>query len=416
MSILISHFDIMGARSSMAARAKDKSDASKGLYKNMDLTLATTDPDAAKAVQEQRAKAMQVVDQRRADKPSNRQTLGRVLDDADRTVSVLSSSATNISLRWHQSKYIGGGTSGSVYLAITLDTSHLLAVKEIRLQDSAAMPAVAQQIRDEMTALESLDHPNIVSYHGIEVHRDKVYIFMEYCSGGSMAALLDHGRIEDDSILEVFALQMLEGLAYLHQSGFVHRDIKPANILLDENGRIKYTDFGAAMLTARRGRNSTMGNHRNPGIAGTPMYMSPELVRGHDGLDEEHLGAVDIWSFGCVLLEMATGYRPWANFDNQWAIMYQISQGNRPHIPSVPALPPQLVDFLNCCFEVNPKLRPTATELLQHEWMLGIRDKVVAEPPTPGESVGSGGSGTNSVAQMTPSSQTAGNTSYLGDS
>jgi mitogen-activated protein kinase kinase kinase len=78
-----------------------------------------------------------------------------------------------------------------------------------------------------MGVLEVLDHPNVVSYHGIEVHRDRVYIFMEFCSGGSLANLLEHGRIEDEQVIMVYALQLLEGLAYLHESGIAHRDIKP---------------------------------------------------------------------------------------------------------------------------------------------------------------------------------------------
>ena len=82
-----------------------------------------------------------------------------------------------------------------------------------------------------MNVLEVLDHPNVVSYHGIEVHRDKVYIFMEFCSGGSLAGLLEHGRIEDEQVIMVYALQLLEGLAYLHESGIVHRDIKPESKL-----------------------------------------------------------------------------------------------------------------------------------------------------------------------------------------
>jgi len=122
---------------------------------------------------------------------------------------------------------VGGGTFGSVYAAINLDSGQLMAVKEIRLQDPQLIPTVAGQIRDEQAVLEVLDHPNIVSYYGIEVHRDKVYIFMEYCSGGSLANLLEHGRIEDETVVQVYALQMLEGLAYLHQSGIAHRDIKP---------------------------------------------------------------------------------------------------------------------------------------------------------------------------------------------
>jgi mitogen-activated protein kinase kinase kinase len=106
-----------------------------------------------------------------------------------------------------------------------------MAVKEIRLQDPKLIPAIAEQIRDEMGVLEVLDHPNVVSYYGIEVHRDRVYIFMEYCQNGSLANLLEHGRIEDEQVIMVYALQALEGLAYLHESGIVHRDIKPESEL-----------------------------------------------------------------------------------------------------------------------------------------------------------------------------------------
>ena len=75
--------------------------------------------------------------------------------------------------------------------------------------------------------MEMLHHPNVVEYYGIEVHRDKVYIFEEYCQGGSLAGLLEHGRIEDEGIIQVYTMQMLEGLSYLHSHGIVHRDIKP---------------------------------------------------------------------------------------------------------------------------------------------------------------------------------------------
>ena len=81
-----------------------------------------------------------------------------------------------------------------------------MAVKEIRLHDPQLIPMVVSAIRDEMTVLQVLDHPNIVSYYGIEPHRDKVYIFMEYCDGGSLAALLEHGRIEDETVVMVYAL------------------------------------------------------------------------------------------------------------------------------------------------------------------------------------------------------------------
>ena len=234
MSLLISHFDIMGARSTLAAQAeKQRLEALTGQMRKMDISKMRNDAEASKYVREQWCEKLAEIDELRKQKEAERQALGRVLEDsneADRSLTYLSSSATNVTLRWQQGQFVGGGTFGSVYAAINLDSGRLMAVKEIRLQDPQLIPTIAQQIRDEMGVLEVLDHPNIVSYYGIEVHRDKVYIFMEYCSGGSLANLLEHGRIEDETVVQVYALQMLEGLAYLHASGIVHRDIKPESM------------------------------------------------------------------------------------------------------------------------------------------------------------------------------------------
>jgi mitogen-activated protein kinase kinase kinase len=231
MSLLISHFDIMGARSTLADQAeKQRIEALAGQFRKMDMSRMLDDEESSSYVREQRLEQLAYLDDIRKQKEAERQALGRVLEEsseADRSLTYLSSSASNVNMRWQQGNFVGGGTFGSVYAAINLDSGHLMAVKEIRLQDPSLIPTIANQIRDEMNVLEVLDHPNVVSYHGIEVHRDKVYIFMEFCSGGSLAGLLEHGRIEDEQVIMVYALQLLEGLAYLHESGIVHRDIKP---------------------------------------------------------------------------------------------------------------------------------------------------------------------------------------------
>ncbi|RYP30345.1 hypothetical protein DL767_006319 [Monosporascus sp. MG133] len=401
MSLLISHFDILGAKSNQAAQSeRERIEALIGQSKRFD----KNDEEAAKFTQEQRLRKISEIDEMQRQVIAERQGLGRVLEvsnEVDRSLAYLSSSATNVTMRWQQGHFVGGGTFGSVYAAMNLDTGHLMAVKEIRLQDPKLIPQIATQIRDEMAVLEVLDHPNVVSYHGIEVHRDRVYIFMEFCSGGSLANLLEHGRIEDEQVIMVYALQLLEGLAYLHESGIAHRDIKPENILLDHNGVIKYVDFGAAKVIARQGRTMVHGGimqtRPNNSMTGTPMYMSPEVIKGEN---PGRAGAVDVWSLGCVILEMATGRRPWSNLDNEWAIMYNIAQGNPPQLPSVDQLSPQGIDFLSRCFNRDPKQRASAVELLQHEWIMAIRNQVV-EPPTPTDS--SSGS-----AQNTPHPSSAG--------
>ncbi|KAH9838945.1 Serine/Threonine protein kinase, catalytic domain [Teratosphaeria destructans] len=399
MSLLISHFDIMGARSTVAAQAeKQRVEALLGGRHGqlrLDVSRLKDDEESSKVVRMQWLDELERLDQARKDKEAERQALGRVLEDsndADRALTQLSASAGNVHLRWQQGQFVGGGTFGSVYVAINLDSTQLMAVKEIRLQDPKMIPTIVSQIRDEMGVLQVLDHPNIVQYYGIEPHRDKVYLFMEYCSGGSLAALLEHGRIEDETVIQVYALQMLEGLGYLHEAKVVHRDIKPENILLDHNGVIKFVDFGAAKVIAKQGKTvvATQGPDGEKGTAGgkhnsmqgTPMYMSPEVIKGGHRGARGRLGAEDIWSLGCVISEMATGSRPWANMDNEWAIMYNIAQGHSPSMPTSEQMSEVGLDFLWRCFERDPARRASAAELLQHEWILSIRSQLSLEPST----------------------------------
>lgn len=235
MSLLISHFDIMGARSTLAAQAeKQKMEALVGQLKKMDLSMMLEDDEASEHVRQEWTRRLSEIESARKTILKDRQALGRVLDDnnqTDRSLTYLSkSSFSNVSLRWAQGQFVGGGTFGTVYAAMNLDSGFPMAVKEIRLQDPQIIPQIANAIREEMQVLELLDHPNIVQYFGIEVHRDKVYLFMEYCQGGSLANLLEHGRIEDETVIMIYTLQMLEGLAYLHENNIVHRDIKPESM------------------------------------------------------------------------------------------------------------------------------------------------------------------------------------------
>ena len=104
-------------------------------------------------------------------------------------------------------------------------------------------------------------------------------------------------------------------------------------------------------------------------------------------------GAVDIWSLGCVILEMATGRRPWASLDNEWAIMYNIAQGNPPQQPSADQLSELGLDFLKRCFERDPSRRISAAELLQHDWIMQLRSQLSLEPGTPQTPASETGSG-----------------------
>ncbi|THH21009.1 hypothetical protein EW146_g466 [Bondarzewia mesenterica] len=407
MTLLISHFDILGARSSEASKekerwlrqpAEDSLDADDELLRSATypsvkghdhvVSKGYVDPSVIK-FWERTMRALEELENKRAEITIEQRLAGRVLDDdklGDRSLVFLASFSSNISIRWQQGRFIGSGAFGSVYLAVNLDSGSLMAVKEIKFQEVSGLPNLYTQIRDELRVMEMLHHPNVVEYYGIEVHRDKVYIFEEYCQGGSLAALLEHGRIEDEGIIQVYTMQMLEGLAYLHSKGIAHRDIKPDNILLDHLGVIKFVDFGAAKILAknqrsiqrsRRSVDGVMGGGlgMNNSLTGTPMYMSPEVIKNDT---RGRHGAMDIWSLGCVVLEFATGRKPWSHLDNEWAIMFHIGVATQhPPLPEPGQLSELGIDFIQQCLILDPMTRPTATELMYHPWMLEFREALL---------------------------------------
>ena len=350
MTLLISHFDILGARSSF--EAKKEREAKEETRKSRLLSSVVSDDDPQKSERygqyltdagwigghdshssvrlliEERMREIHAIENKRKNFEKEQRIVGRVLDTdkvGDRSLVFLANAASNVSIRWQQGKLIGAGTFGSVYLAVNLDTGGIMAVKEIRFIDVNDPGSLYKQIHDEMKVMEMLSHPNIVEYYGIEVHKEKVYIFEEFCQGGSLTTLLEHGRIEDESVIRVYAYQMLEGLGYLHSQHVVHRDIKPDNILLNYQGILKFVDFGAAKVLAKNrtmARTRINNNKDAPAgsLAGTPMYMSPEVIKGEvDTVGK--FGAMDVWSLGCVILELSTGRKPWHGLDNEWAIM-----------------------------------------------------------------------------------------------
>lgn len=412
MTLLISHFDILGARSSIEAKKEaerlETLRRMAKMYQRDDdddcLLPRVPSPTSASKMQmqvdrslriprQERLELINALDQHLAGQSHEQHLIGRVLDEEvseDRALVFLAASSSNISLRWQQGGFIGGGANGSVYLGFNLDSGGIMAVKEIRVQDITNSPALYKQIKDEADVsfrrdvrtdkqvMQMLSHPNIVDYYGIEVHRDRVYIFEEYCPGGSLANLLEHGRIEDEEVVMVYAWQMLQGLQYLHSKGVEHRDVKPDNILLGANSVLKYVDFGAAKVIIKGNRTMAKtraikgggGGDAGPAVmnslAGTPMYLAPEVIKGGAGA----LGAADIWSMGCVVLEITTGRKPWSNLDNEWAIMFHIGIATQhPPLPDPGQMSDLGIDFIQQCLTIDPNSRPTASELMHHPWL-----------------------------------------------
>lgn len=143
------------------------------------------------------------------------------------------------------------------------------------------------------------------------------------------------------------------------------------DILIDYQGSLKLSDFGAAKIgysKTYQGRTvGRMGTSMNANsLAGTPMYMAPEVITGGE---TGRKGSMDIWSLACCIVQMATGRRPWSTLENEWSVMYHVVTGHPP-LPDSTQLSPLGIEFLKLCFTRNPAKRPTAQELLNHPWIL----------------------------------------------
>ncbi|XP_014511400.1 mitogen-activated protein kinase kinase kinase YODA [Vigna radiata var. radiata] len=258
--------------------------------------------------------------------------------------------------RWKKGKLLGRGTFGHVFVGFNKESGEMCAMKEVTLfSDDAKSKESAKQLMQEIALLSRLRHSNIVQYLGSETVGDKLYIYLEYVAGGSIYKLLQEYGQFGELAIRSFTQQILSGLAYLHAKNTVHRDIKGANILVDTNGRVKLADFGMAKHIT--------GQSCPLSFKGSPYWMAPEVIKNSNGCNL----AVDIWSLGCTVLEMATTKPPWSQYEGV-AAMFKI--GNSKELPTIPDhLSSEGKDFVRKCLQRNPHNRPSASELLDHPFV-----------------------------------------------
>ena len=260
---------------------------------------------------------------------------------------------------------IGKGSYGRVYLGVNLTTGDLLAVKQVEVnqraagQDKDKMKEMVAALDQEIDTMQHLEHPNIVQYLGCEKKEYSISIFLEYIPGGSIGGCLrKHGKFEE-SLVSSLTRQTLSGLAYLHTEGVLHRDLKADNILLDTDGTCKISDFGISKKT-----DNIYGNDITNSMQGSVFWMAPEVVRSQG---QGYSAKVDIWSLGCVVLEMFEGRRPWSKEEAIGAIYKLGSLNQAPPIPEAVsnAISPEAYAFMLDCFTIDPTERPTAETLLK---------------------------------------------------
>eukprot|EP01102_Stenamoeba_stenopodia_P000887 TRINITY_DN10823_c0_g1_i1.p1 TRINITY_DN10823_c0_g1~~TRINITY_DN10823_c0_g1_i1.p1 ORF type:complete len:819 (+),score=159.51 TRINITY_DN10823_c0_g1_i1:265-2721(+) len=257
---------------------------------------------------------------------------------------------------YHLGGLVGSGAVGRVFKGFNKDDGEFVAVKEISL--SNVEPGDRKKLLREIQILKQLNHENIVKY--IDCHQEgdsALYVIMEFIEAGTLKdAVKKFGKFPETLVAKLLN-KIVDSIVYIHNRGIVHRDIKGANIMLTKEGSCKLTDFGIA--------NQFQAGEKLVSCVGTPCWMAPELIAG-DGYGP----ACDIWSLGCLAIELLTGAPPFSELSPMFAMfrIVEVDDVKKP-VPIPEDISSELKSFLQSCLRRNPALRPTAEQLKRHAFL-----------------------------------------------
>jgi serine/threonine-protein kinase 24/25/MST4 len=259
---------------------------------------------------------------------------------------------------------IGAGSFGEVKKAVRLATNEEVAIKILDLE---TVRDELDNIQKEISLLSRLDSVYVVQYLGSFLHGTNLNVVMEYMSGGSLRDLMKSGPLQEQEIAVVLR-EVLSGLCFLHGANVVHRDIKAANILVNASGKVKIADFGVA-----RELNATK---RKLSVVGSPYWMAPEVITAKEGgfYNEK----ADIWSLGITAIELATGFPPRSS-EKPLKVLFSIPNSPPPKLEGA-AFSASFKDFISTCLKFKPSERPSAKELLSHQFLAQTKDSATLLP------------------------------------
>lgn len=252
---------------------------------------------------------------------------------------------------------VGSGTYGDVYKAKDVQSGRVAAVKIIKLEPGDNFSIIQQEI----LMMKSCHHPNIVAFYGSYLRRDKLWICMEYCGGGSLQDIYHVTGPLSEPQISLVCRETLKGLSYLHSLNMMHRDIKGANILLTTNGDVKLADFGvSAQITA------TMRKRKS--FIGSPYWMAPEVaaVERKGGYNQQ----CDIWSVGITAIELYELQPPMFDMHPMKALnVMSRSNFKPPTLKDKNRCSEEYKNFVKSALVRSPKRRPSADRLLEHPFV-----------------------------------------------
>ncbi|KAI9000106.1 kinase-like domain-containing protein [Hyaloraphidium curvatum] len=278
--------------------------------------------------------------------------------------------------RFRVLRNLGAGTGGSVRAAIDLDTGKEVALKTVVKQPASgevqrspsAGPAAPDpaDLRRRFDAIAGVRHPNLLAVYEFFETRDSCYVAMELARGGDLGAYCKaRGPLPVDEIREVLR-GILRGLAHLHSHGMAHRDVKPQNVLL-----LRENDPSSAVLADFDGSfvPSPDRTRAMRSLVGTPYFLAPELVSGHD-----YGPGVDVHSAGCIAFLLACGRTPFEGAGGFSELYSRILSGAW-EFPDTPGIPDDLADLIRQMLATDPAARPTAADALVHPFFRPGRDR-----------------------------------------